>query len=91
MSNENYWSFVEWLRCFKDVKLPIGDFARDICSDPAFPKDDYISEILEYLFSKGLKENQINDFLTIWNFYLSSNTIPDGRKEFFRSLSRKSE
>ncbi len=90
MVKTNSWTFKSWIKNFCKVDLPIGDFARDITQDPDFPTDDYITEILEYLNAK-LSEDQMLEFLAIWNFYISSNTIPDGRAEILKRLSLKDE
>jgi len=70
--NEIAWTFKNWITKFKDVDLIIGDLAKEIVADGDFPDDDDLSEILEYLLAKNIDYVLIEDFCTIWNFYLVS-------------------
>lgn len=88
MSKEIPWTFVSWLKNFENVDLPIGDFAKDICNDEDFPTEDYSTEILEYLSSKNISEDQMLEFLSIWDFYISSNSMPESRAAFLRNVSK---
>lgn len=88
MITTDSWTFVTWLKNFEEVDLPIGDFAKDICYDENFPGGDYSTEILEYLSNKGIDEDQMLEFLAIWNFYISSNSIPESRAAFLRKASK---
>ena len=66
------WTFKEWIANFQGVDLPIGDFAADILSDPDFPDEDFFPEIYDHLRRKKLHPEQLEEFLSIWNFYCCS-------------------
>lgn len=67
------WTFKSWLLRFDGVDLPIGDLAKDICSDEYFPKDaDDFDEIYDYLRSKTTNYDVLDTFLIVWQFYRSS-------------------
>ena len=83
-----HWTFVEWLKNFENVDLPIGNFAKDICNDEDFPTGDYVGDMLDYLSCKHISEDQLLEFLSIWNFYISSNAMPDSRSEFLANVSK---
>lgn len=60
------WTFKTWIANFKDVDLPIGDFARDIGQDKSFPKtEDY--EVMENYLRHHHADLEM--FKAIWDFY----------------------
>ena len=67
------YTFKEWIECFKNVDLPIGDISRDMLGDEDFPdSDDYI-EIFEYIVHKSHRNSDIVEaFRTVWDFYKAS-------------------
>lgn len=72
------WTFKTWILKFIEVDLPIGDLARDISNDNDFPDSESFSEMFEYLQRIHASGDAMDAFVTVWNFYLSSNAIPDG-------------
>lgn len=73
MCREIPWTFKNWIVCFKDVDLPIGDLAKDISMDPDFPTEDYFGEILEHIDNKYKGDPNILEIFTLtWGYYLAS-------------------
>lgn len=74
MPTEIPWTFKTWIANFKDVDLPIGDLARDICVSDEFPAGEagceYFSEYYDYIASKSNNRDEITEcFRTVWQFY----------------------
>lgn len=73
MNREIPWTFKNWIVCFKDVDLPIGDLANDISGDPDFPTEDYFGEILEHIDNKCKgAPDVIETFVLAWSYYQAS-------------------
>ena len=73
MYHEIPWTFKKWIACFKNVDLPIGDLAKDISEDPAFPDEDYFGEILEHISNEAKYDSDIVEtFVLAWGYYLAS-------------------
>jgi len=65
-------TFKKWILEFNDVKLPIGDLAKDISSDKNFPKVNSYEVILSHLESARASDAAIETFENVWKFYVSS-------------------
>ena len=66
------WTFLTWIKNFKDVDLPIGDLAKDILMDINFPQEDSYEIIYNYLINRRADYAVIETFSNVWNFYISS-------------------
>lgn len=75
-------SFTDYLAKSEYVKMnnPRGDLARDILSDPEFPKTDNLKQISSYLH-KFLSEEQWEDFLFILRSFLRTGVGGHGKME----------
>lgn len=71
------WTFKSWISNFKGVDLPIGDLAEDILADDDFPEYDSFTDIYDHIRGRRGNTPALDTFVTVWNFYLASNTEPD--------------
>lgn len=62
-------SFTEWLIQRQSVNRPRGDFARDVASDPHWPKDGNKQTYLRYLRGCGTSVADIRTFHNAWEGY----------------------
>ena len=70
-------SFKDWVLKFIDVDLPIGDLAKDISNDEAFPaKSKNRNQIIEYLESKGASYLVVDVANECLDFYEATHLIP---------------
>lgn len=72
MAKEIPWTFKSWIAEFKNVDLPIGDFAKDVVSDDDFPDVESFIDIFEYLQDKKASLKALDAFVNIWTFYTLS-------------------
>lgn len=63
------WTFKTWIANFREVDLPIGDFANDIAADKDFPDEEQIEILIDYLVNHKFDSEQIEMFINIWQFY----------------------
>jgi len=62
-------TFKKWLLYFTEVKLPIGDLARDVAMDKNFPDSNDYKNLIEYLEDHSAGDLQIDVFNRCWKFY----------------------
>ena len=63
------WTFKTWIANFREVDLPIGDFANDIEAVEDFPDEEQIEILIAYLVNRKCDSEQIEMFTNIWQFY----------------------
>ena len=64
-------TFKNWLLRFCEVKLPIGDIARDVKDDKNFPDKNSHEAIFDYLESQHAGNPATVTFENAWNYYLA--------------------
>ncbi|BCX29487.1 hypothetical protein LTWDN19_00540 [Latilactobacillus curvatus] len=70
---KNALSFYDWLLKFESVDWPIGDLAKDVKNDDAFPKKSKSeTEIINYLESRHAHYAAIETAKECFNFYKAS-------------------
>jgi uncharacterized protein YozE (UPF0346 family) len=62
-------SFKDWIVQYKDVDMPMGDFASDVSRDPEYPKTESYKTLSNYFASKSLSEVS-RLFEVAWKFYV---------------------
>lgn len=65
-------NFYDWLMRFKDVDLPIGDFAKDAQLDSDFPKNVKTWDQLEAHIRKvNPHQPELGAIKNVFNYYLA--------------------
>lgn len=66
----NTMSFKKWLKQFENVDHAIGDLAKDVAVDKAFPsKVVTMDSLTDYLYSKNASEAAITTAKNVFIFY----------------------
>lgn len=74
-------TFKEWILKFKEVDLPIGEFAKEVERDKHFPDSILYEELLDHLEYEALAAPFfIDSFENIYRYYLDSYTVTLLRK-----------
>jgi hypothetical protein len=69
-------TFKEWILKFKEVDLPIGDFAREVGRDQHFPNSIIYEEIMDHLeYDSNSSSLFIESFESIYRYYLDSHSF----------------
>ena len=61
--------FKKWVVKFNEVHLPIGDLARDIMNDDAFPESNDYDAMLDYLENIHASDQAIQTFENAFAYF----------------------
>lgn len=64
-------TFKNFMACFREVDLPIGDLARDMQDDPDFPESKSAAEIRMHLEQSGACDAALETFDNAFKYYQS--------------------
>jgi uncharacterized protein YozE (UPF0346 family) len=65
-------TFRTWLAKYRELRTPVGDFARDARSDPAFPVEPLTWErLLSYLWSVNACQGALEAAEAAWLHYVA--------------------